>query len=312
MAEMTTKDINLLYKGDQKPAIEAAELVYHERVRAIASAVKSNSKIRIILLAGPSGSGKTTTANLIADALRTLGEESLVVSLDDFYRDATDPDYPRREDGERDYERPEALNLPFLAETLEKVARGEAFELPRYDFKVAKRTELNRHGPIPEGCVIIEGLHALNPRISESLPRESVLKLFVSVSTNLNSDSEERVISGRKIRFVRRLVRDSIYRDATAERTLDMWHHVLEAEDVYLYPYKESADMAFDTFHTFELGVMKPYALRLLTKELADTDGYVRIVRTALEGIVEVEEALVPQNSLIREFIPGGIYEGIY
>ena len=311
MAEMTIKDINLLYSTDQKAAIEAAELVYHDRVRAIAKGVKSNPQIRIILLAGPSGSGKTTTANLIADALRALGVESFVVSLDDFYRDASDPDYPRRKNGERDYELPEALNLPELARTLSRIAGGESFDLPKYDFKLAKRTELRKHGPMPKGCVIIEGLHALNPAISDSLPRERLLKLFVSVSTNLNS-GEGRVISGRKIRFVRRLVRDSIYRNADARRTLDMWRHVLDAEDVYLYPYKADADMAFDTFHTFELGVMKSYALRLLTEELAKSDEYVRTVLSALQSIVPVDEALVPGNSLIREFISGGIYEGIY
>ena len=113
--------------------------------------------------------------------------------------------------------------------------------------------------------MIIEGLHALNPKIAEGLSEDCVLKLFVSVSTNIN-EGEERILSGRKVRFVRRLVRDSIYRAASAERTLEMWHHVLLAEDIYLYPYKELADVAFDTFHVFELGVMRQYALSLLSE----------------------------------------------
>jgi uridine kinase len=162
-----------------------------------------------------------------------------------------------------------------------------------------------------EGCVIIEGLHALNPKISSGLHKDKILKLFVSVSTNINHEGE-RILSGRKVRFVRRLVRDSIYRAANAERTLSMWKKVLMAEDVYLYPYKASADLAFNTFHSFELSVMKSFALSLISKSLAEADVYAGTVLSALELIEGMDHSLVPDNSLIREFIPGGIYESLY
>ena len=312
MSEIRIDDINRRHETDAAGEIALAEQLYHSRIRDIARQINEHERVRIILLAGPSGSGKTTTANLLADALEAIGEESIVVSLDDFYRDSTDPDYPKTESGERDFECPESLHLEQIRHTLMKIAEGEAFCLPKYDFKLGRRSELTLHAPMPSGCVIVEGLHALNPAIYEGLPADSLLRLFVSVSTNVNNNEGERLISGRKIRFVRRLVRDSIYRASDARRTLSMWQDVLAAEDVYLYPYKADADLAFDTFHPFELGVMKPYAERLLTEELSAESEYVGIVRSALAAVCVIDESLVPENSLIREFIAGGVYHHIY
>ena len=311
MAELDVKVLNERVSLDPVQAVAEAEQVYHKRVGEIADYVVSHGDIRVILLAGPSGSGKTTTANLIKDALILRGEESIVVSLDDFYRDAGDPGYPRLENGERDFECPESLHLCEIADLIGKISRAEPFRLPKYDFKVGRRVEISDPISLPRGCVIIEGLHALNPRIYEGLSDGSILKLFVSVSTNVNREGE-RILSGRKIRFLRRLVRDSIYRGADALRTLSMWQEVLAAEDIYLYPYKGLADIAFDTFHLFELSVMKPYAVGLLTDGVTSVSEYAAVVSSALSCIDAIEEKLVPENSLIREFIPGGIYEDIY
>lgn len=312
MAEIFASELNDAMRSDPKFTVTLAEEKYHSRIRTIAAHVRSHEKIRLILLAGPSGSGKTTTANLLRDAIKDLWEEVIVVSLDDFYRDSSDPDYPRHEDGSRDLECPEALLLEEVEKTLVNIAEGREFYLPKYDFKSASRVELTRHAPLPDGCVIIEGLHALNPVISKTLPPECVLKLFVSVSTNVNGDSGERILSGRKIRFCRRLTRDSIYRGASAERTLEMWRKVLAAEDVYLYPYKSQANISFDTFHSFELGVMRPFVERLLTDTVADNDPYAKIVLNAIKCFESVDEKIVPDDSLIREFIPGGKYENLY
>ena len=310
MAELNLSEL-LLRLESPEAAILADERSYSERICEIAGTVVDDKAIRLVLLAGPSGSGKTTTANLIADAVRALGEDALVVSLDDFYRAQDDKDYPRTPDGKLDYESPEALDLCKLSFTLSRVVAGESFEVPKYDFKIGAPTELRKYPPMPDGCVIIEGLHALNPKISASLPREQILKTFVSVSTNIN-EGEERIISGRKIRFVRRLVRDSIYRGSDAQRTLSLWREVLAAEDVYLYPYKSSADLAFNTFHSFELSVLRDYALSLITEEIAEREPYAKTVREALKKIPSINEQLVPDTSLIREFIPGGKYEALY
>ena len=310
MAEIQLRGLNALVK-DEAAMIGEAELNYHANVSAVAEMISEEKSLRALLLAGPSGAGKTTTANLICDRVRALGKECIVLSLDDFYLNHTDERYPKNELGEHDYERPEALDLNGVRATLGSITRGEKFTIPKYDFKTSSRVSEKIHPAMPDGCVIIEGLHALNPIISDSLPADKIKKMFVSTSTNIN-DGEERIISGRKVRFVRRLVRDSIFRGADAARTLKLWQGVLAAEDIYLYPYKELADVAFDTFHSFELGAMRDRALALLSVAAVEDSEYAKIVKDALSRINAVDSGLIPENSLIREFIGGGIYEKIY
>ncbi len=311
MAQIDISEINLVAKADPRRLVKAAEEKYKNFTLEVATRVARNDKVRIVLLAGPSGSGKTTTANLLADNIRKLGLQSFVLSLDNFYRNATDPSYPRLESGERDYESVDALDIDELEETLINIAEGREFSVPRYDFKKGARDSISHYPKISHGCVIIEGLHALNPRICEHLPKEKIFRIFISVSTNITYNGEQ-IISGRKIRFLRRTIRDSIYRGASAERTLKMWESVLLGEDKYLYPYREYADLQFDTFHAFELGVMMPYAKRLISPGLAERSDYAKTVLSAISLAEPVEEDLVPQDSLIREFITGGIYEEFY
>lgn len=311
MAQIDIKELNRLAACDPVSMIRDAEDGYHKKIRELAALAVGRRDLRVILLAGPSGAGKTTTANLLADAIKSLGEEAMVLSLDDFYRGADDPEYPKLPGGGRDFESPYALRLPDLVNTLECITAGKEFLCPKYDFKTASRKGEFIHRAMPHGCVIIEGLHALNPVISQKLPKNRILKLFVSVSTNVNNDAE-RIISGRKIRFVRRLVRDSIYRGADAERTLSMWRGVIIGEDRNLYPYKALADVAFDTFHAFELGVMKGRALALLDVPNLNSDPFVSVIRATLNATHSIDEILVPENSLLREFISGGIYHATY
>ena len=310
MPEITLNEIARRL-ADPEATIGQDEKLYSDKIEGVAKRVCSDKSIRIILLAGPSASGKTTTANLVADKIRELGERSAVVSLDNFYKDANDPTYPRLADGTRDFESPYALDLDLLIATLGDIIAGNEFFVPRYDFKVGAKVAFDKYPSFRDGCVIIEGIHGLNPIISDPFPKECVLKVFVSVSTNIN-DGGERILSGRKLRFVRRLVRDSLYRAAGAEMTLEMWGNVLKGEDEYLYPYKELADIRFDTFHTFEPGIMRSYAMKLLTEDVVAASDYAAAVAGAMERMPELDEALVPDTSLIREFIPGGKYEHLY
>jgi uridine kinase len=150
----------------------------------------------------------------------------------------------------------------------------------------------------------------LNPAVAEHLPEGGVFRLFVSLSTNI-TEGGERLISGRKLRFLRRLVRDSIFRGATVADTLAVWQSVLDGEDKYLYPYKENADVFFNTFHTFEPGVLKNMAADRIEASGID-DPYLLTVKRALLSIAPLSPTLVPRASLIREFIGGGIYEDRY
>ena len=311
MAEIDIREINGAAISNPSLLVASSEERYKGFVAEIVTRVTKNDNIRIILLAGPSGSGKTTTANLLADRIRESGLVSSVISLDNYYRNATDPAYPTLANGERDFESVDALDLQELERTLIDISEGRDYTVPYYDFKVGGRTEMNSYPKILHGCVIIEGLHALNPRICEHLNMDRVLRVFISVSTNINN-GDERILSGRKLRFVRRMVRDSVYRGADAERTLEMWENVIHGEDIYLYPYRSLADIDFNTFHAFEVGVMRRFAEKLISKELAEKNEYAGIVLRALSMAEPIDEALVPRDSLIREFITGGIYEEFY
>ena len=162
MAETDLLRINSEAGENPRDFVLRCEKRYKEFIKNTADRVEKNEKIRIILLAGPSGSGKTTTANMLADELRSRGLQSFVISLDDFYREPTDPEYPRLENGERDLESVDALNLSDIEKTLAAIAEGCDFAVPRFDFKLGRRAEVRNFEKISHGCVIIEGLHAMN------------------------------------------------------------------------------------------------------------------------------------------------------
>ena len=311
MAEMLINDINREIKESPAKFVAECEDSYHGMVSALATRVCADGGIKVILLAGPSGSGKTTSANLLSDYIKERGLDSMVVSLDDFYRNPDDPEYPRFENGERNFEAVEALDLPELAKTLAAIADSQPFTVPKYDFKVGARTEMRSYPAMINGCVIIEGLHALNPLVFGSLPEDKMLRIFISVSTNINK-GDRRILSGRKIRFMRRMIRDNLYRNATAERTLAFWDGVLFGEDKYLYPTRKYADVSFNTFHPFELAVMRPFVESLISDELAEKNSYAATVLNAAREVEPMDIELVPDDSLIREFIPGGKYEALY
>lgn len=314
MAERELREINRLCTEELTSCIQEAEDRYHGAIWALADELIADGQRRVVLLAGPSSSGKTTTANMLADRLTALGHKSIVVSLDNFYRDSRDPDYPRLPDGSRDLECVDALQVSAIHHCIEALVSGKSCPIPRYDFHEGKSTPDAFTLAVPAGgFAVIEGLHALNPRLIEGLPREGIFKLFVSVSTNLNADGR-RILSGRKLRFIRRLTRDHLYRGASAQRTLSLWRHVIEGEDKYLYPFKSTADQALNTFHTFELGTMRPFTLAALDADLSEelNCDFIHTVRGALEAAVTVPLSAVPKTSLIREFVPGGIYENLY
>ena len=198
----------------------------------------------------------------------------------------------------------DALDLPLIESTLLSIAANLPFKLPSFDFATSKRSGVSLHPPIDDGVVIIEGLHALNPRISLHLPDGSAYKVFISVSTNIEDDNAKRIISGRKLRFIRRMVRDSIYRATSPEETLRLWPGVLDGEIRFLYPTRVYADIEFNTFHSYEICLMRPFVESLLTADMAQESVLLKTVLNAVSLAEPIDVGLLPRDSLLCEFVP--------
>ena len=309
MSDIRISDIFAELENDLQGCIARVEEDYRAAVTDVAEDVLSSATRRIILLAGPSSSGKTTTARLLSEHFDAVGHPARVISLDDFYRDMTDPAYPQNADGKPDPEAPDALHLAEVRDCLSAVLAGERTVIPRYDFKTAARLPKGEELLLPAGGVlIVEGLHALNPRLTEGLPPEGLYRLFISLSTNLVTDEGERILSGRKMRFLRRMCRDALYRGASAARTYAMWRGVLAGEDAYLYPYRDTADTSLNTFHRYEVGLFAASAKALLTAEGAPHTDYTETVLAAVARFAPLPHTVVPKTSLLREFLPGREY----
>ncbi|MBQ8859102.1 MAG: nucleoside kinase [Clostridia bacterium] len=296
-------------EADLSACVRAAEEEYREKIEEIAARLVEGRR-RVVMLAGPSSSGKTTTAAILADRLTVLGHPTAILSLDNFYRLPNDPAYPRQENGDLDFEAVDALETDLVHDCLAAILRGEEYMAPVFDFMRGTRATEKERIFVPEGgFLIVEGLHALNPRLTEGLPADGLFLLFISVSTNITDAAGNRLLSGRKIRFLRRMSRDHLYRNSSAARTYELWRNVLAGEDRYLYPYKGRADMAINTFHRYEIGVLRPFAERLLAAPDAPRDAYIETVRGGISHFPPLPDTVVPEDSLLREFIPGGIYE---
>lgn len=277
---------------------------YHEHLHSIARNIRErHENVRIVMLAGPSSSGKTTTARLLCRYLSEFGGKAHIISLDDFYRGrGLAPVLPN---GNYDYESVEALNVERVIDCLKAVTSAGSFSMPRYNFSLGRPEETERQYVIgPGDVVIVEGIHGLNPVFTRGLPAESCVKLYVSVKQQIK-DANGEVISPMDLRLVRRIVRDIQFRSTTAEHTISMWPEVVEGEDKYIRPYRISADYTVNSIHIYEPCVLRTVAIPLLREIAADSPNYrkARDLESRLMRFEPVSAALVPENSMLREFL---------
>lgn len=305
MPDISYLQIVRAQSADTAALVTASEAAYRTAVDATVSRVIGDPACRVILLAGPSSSGKTTTARILCETIAAAGHPAFSLSLDDFYRPPDDPDYPLHSDGTPDYESPASLRISEIHDCLAAVLSGESYDVPRFDFMQGGRAPERHKLSVPsDGYLVVEGLHALNPLLTVGLAREKIAKIFISVSTNILDENGARLLSGRKIRLLRRMTRDALYRASDAARTYALWRHVLRGEEQHLYPLRDTADIKIDTFHPYEIGVFRPHAERLLAAEGAPHDAYIDVLRAALGRFAPLPTACVPKNSLLREFLP--------
>ena len=230
--------------------------------------------------------------------------KTYVLSLDDFYLNRDD--IPYLPDGSQDYETVYALDLECLEKELNALLRGERVKSPIYDFTTGRRSE-NLFNEIvlgKEDVVIIEGLHALNPIITDKV-QGNVLKVYINVSSRIYDKDGNTILNKRNLRFVRRMVRDYKYRDSTVENTCRLWKNVTRGEDEYLFPYRDNADIKANTIYFYEPCVLKHQALKMIGDSTV-SDKYREHILTlvnALKQFNDIDEKFVPENSLLREFL---------
>ncbi len=264
--------------------------------------------IRLICIAGPSSSGKTTFANRLRIELLSRGLNPIRISMDDYYlpRDQA----PKDEDGNPDLEDINALDIKLFNENMADLIAGETVELPKFDFKVGHRVP-GRKLTIPtDQPIIIEGIHALNEKMTASIPSHQKFKIFIAPQAQVNID-DHNPLSITDLRLLRRIIRDYRTRNASAEDTMSMWASVRRGEFKSIYNTQEGANYVYNSFSAFELSAMKKYAMPLLENIESENQYFPvaeRLIRM-LKFFDDMPDEWVPCNSIIREFIGGSCYE---
>lgn len=263
---------------------------------------KRRDSLRLVCIAGPSSSGKTTFSHRLKIELLSRGLKPIKISMDDYYRNRED--CPKDEKGDYDLEHVNALDLELFNENLLSLIEGEEIEEPTFDFKLGKRVKGEKVRIDKDTIIIIEGIHALNEEVTKLIPKPQKYKIFISPFSQLNIDNHNP-IPASEIRLLRRIVRDAKYRKTDPSETFAMWPSVRRGEFKWIYPCQEEADYVFNTELTYELCVMKKYALSALSVINRDNEYYVQANRILkfLKYVKDIDEKYVPCNSLLREFI---------
>lgn len=298
------EDINEAVKTDATGFIKECDGEYFEEIRGIAQYISDHDEIMIVAIAGPSASGKTTTAHIMCELLNRLGENTAVVSLDDFY--FPKECLPKLPDGRTDIESVNALDVNLIEKCFKQIISEGKCELPQYDFKTHSRLDERRKIDIgSRGIIVVEGLHALNPVICDRVPRENIYKIYISVNRAIYGRNGTRLLSSRQVRLVRRILRDSVFRGSDVNQTLTLWSDVVSGETKYLYKFKDTADVQLVTLHSYELCAYRDRFCALKDSANEDSPSYSYFIGAvnSLEKFLPLDASLIPQNSLIREFI---------
>jgi len=307
----TVGDLNAITASrKEKDLIRISETLHEKKLGHIADEIAQHrDRIKWILLAGPSSAGKTTTSKRLMVHLRVNGLRPVRLELDNYFRGREQT--PRHPDGSFDFEHLEAIDLELLNDHLLQLDRGEEIQLPTFNFREGRPEFRGNTLRLAEDeVVLIEGIHALNPRLTDHLPAAHKFRIFISALTQLKLDNNNR-LSTTDLRLIRRLVRDATHRGHDALGTLRMWPSVRMGEKRWIFPFQQEADVTFNSSLDYELAVLKPFAEPLLhgVKPTHEVYGEARRLQDFLSLVAGAAAEHVPPQSLLREFIGGSIYE---
>jgi len=304
-------EINERCRCNAAEFIAECDEVYAARLELAADQIMENlHRSPIVLLSGPSGSGKTTTAMKICEVLEERGVRTHTVSLDNYFKTVTPEDTPRTPSGMYDLESPLCLDMDLLNEHFTLLTRGERIYVPKYDFVHQRR--FNRYESAlrlrENEVAVFEGIHALNDSITGVHPE--AFKLYISARSNVLDDDGKVIFKGTWMRLMRRTVRDYLFRGTQAQATLAQWANIRRGEKLYISPFKDKADLRFDTAFAYEVPVLNNTATDLFAAMPETTPRYqeLRSILPAFERFEDVSPELLAPESLLREFIGGGKY----
>lgn len=290
-----------------REVILVSEALHEHRIGEIAAQIYDRrDSAKLVLIAGPSASGKTTFSKRLSIQLLTLGLSPFPLEMDSFFVDREKT--PKDESGDYDYESLGALDLNRLNRDLASLIAGDRVHLPKYDFRSGRRIEGTQVQLSAEHIVILEGIHGLNPELLPQIPQQQAFRIYASALTQLNLDRYNRV-STTDTRLIRRIVRDAAQRGYSASDTIARWESVRRGEARYIFPYQENADVMFNSALVYEGAVLAPLAEPLLRQVTFGTPEHVEAKRllSFLEWFLPVTDSLIPDNSILREFIGGSI-----
>ena len=292
-----------------KELILISEALHEKKIAEIVEKIKERKDVRMVLIAGPTSSGKTTFAGKLGMSLKISGIKPVTISVDNYFVERKDN--PKDEHGNYDFECIEALDLDLFNSQLIDLLAGKEVKLPTFNFTTGKKEYKGNTLRLgKDEILVIEGIHCLNDKLTSLIPRENKFKIYISDLTVLNIDYYNR-ISTTDTRLIRRIVRDYKFRNYSAEHTLKMWYSVNRGEQKYIFPYQEEADCMFNSSIVYELAVLKQYAMPLLQEIPRTCREYseARRLITLLKYFEDMDSNLIPNNSLLREFIGGSIFE---
>ncbi|MBF1609971.1 MAG: nucleoside kinase [Prevotella sp.] len=306
----TVGDFNEAVKnGLATDLINVSEALQEKKISQIADTIAERKEIKVVLIAGPSSSGKTTFCKRLSVQLLASGVKPVQISLDDYFVNRAET--PKDENGELDYESIYALNIPLINEQFNALFRGEEVELPKYNFQTGMSEKSGKKLHLGENNILlVEGIHALNPALTEQIADDKKFKIYASALTTILLD-DHNYIPTTDNRLLRRIVRDYKYRGCSAQETIHRWPSVRAGENKWIFPYQEQADVMFNTALLFELAVIKPQAEEVLEQVPENCEEYAEAyrLRKFLKYFAPLPFRNLPPTSLLREFLGGSSFK---
>lgn len=313
-----SSSLGIKYAGDLNEKIVKNEIVelilvqealHEKKISEIGELIKER-RAKLVLIAGPTSSGKTTLSKKLIIYLKVLGFNTILISTDDYFfdRDKT----PKKENGEPDYESINSINLDLLQEHINLILSNQIVDLPKFNFVTGKQELGKKIIPEKNSLIIIEGLHAINPIVTDNIKDKIKFKIYISPLTQINFDNLNRIPT-RDVRLIRRIVRDTVFRKITPKETIRIWPNVVSGEEKYIFPFQDDIDVMFNSSLFYELPVLKFFAEKdLMSIENIHKEYYkATILINFLLHFINLTDNYVPLTSILREFIGGGLINSL-